>query len=352
MPDLPTIGKISPEVFSALIYPRLGRERPEVLVGPRSGVDVSIVDLGHGKVLAATCDPVFVVPQYGFRRAAWFAVHILASDAAMSGLAPAYMAIDLNLPLSIVEEELTELWDGMHEACDELGIAVISGHTARYQGCDYPMVGGATVFAVGDADRYVTSGTARDGDVLICTKGAAIEATAVFAATFPEALRARIGDELADRADAMFYEMSVVKDAMTAVEYGVRDEGVTSLHDATEGGVVGGIFEIAQASGLGVRLDEAAIPVRPEVAAVCELVDIDPLTSISEGTLLATVRPEHAVGVLGALAGAGIAATAIGEMVPAERGLRRVTAAGERPLEHPQVDPFWAAFGRAMEEGL
>src|SRR5450756_3022766 len=107
-----------------------------------------------------------------------------------------------------------------------------------------------------------------------------------------------------------FYEMSVVKDAMTAVEYGVRDEGVTSLHDATEGGVVGGIFEIAQASGLGVRLDEAAIPVRPEVAAVCELVDIDPLTSISEGTLLATVRPEHADGVLGALAGAGIAATA------------------------------------------
>src|SRR5450756_2318336 len=188
----------------------------------------------------------------------------------------------------------------MHEACDELGIAVISGHTARYQGCDYPMVGGATVFAVGDADRYVTSGTARAGDVLICTKGAAIEATAVFAATFPEALRARIGDELADRAAALFYEMSVVKDAMTAVEYGVRDEGVTSLHDATEGGVVGGIFEIAQASGLGVRLDEAAI----------------------------------------------------GEMVPVERGLRRVTAAGERPLEHPQVDPFWAAFGRAMEEGL
>src|SRR5450759_2755002 len=125
----------------------------------------------------------------------------LRSIAMCAGAGPD-MAIALNLPLSIVEGELTELWDGMHEACDELGIAVISGHTARYQGCDYPMVGGATVFAVGDAERYVTSGTARDGDVLICTKGAAIEATAVFAATFPEALRARVRGEPAARAAA------------------------------------------------------------------------------------------------------------------------------------------------------
>ncbi len=352
MTQLPTIGKISPAVFESLIYSRLGYPRDDVLVGPQSGVDVSIIELPGGAVLAATCDPVFIVPQYGFRRAAWFAVHILASDAAMSGLTPAYLAIDLNLPLSITEAELTELWDGVHETCRELGIAIVSGHTARYEGCAYPMVGGATVLAVGAADRYVTANMARPGDILICTKGAAIEATALFGATFAEALAARIGPELAASAGCLFEQMTVVEDARIACAYGVRDAGVTSLHDATEGGVLGGVVEIARASGVGVRFDEQAVPIRPETTAVCELVGIDPLAAISEGTLLATVRPQHTDGVLALLREAGIVAAVIGEMVSAERGLLRLTAEGERSLEHPGTDPFWAAFARAMESGL
>ena len=80
--DLPEIGKISPEIFDEIIFPRLGRKDPTVLVPPRNGVDVGVVDIGGGNVMAMTCDPVFVVPQYGWERSAWFAVHILASDAA------------------------------------------------------------------------------------------------------------------------------------------------------------------------------------------------------------------------------------------------------------------------------
>jgi hydrogenase expression/formation protein HypE len=350
--ELPAIGKVSPDVFASLIYPRLGHPRPEVLVGPRNGVDVAIVDLGGSRVLATTCDPVFVVPQFGFRRAAWFAIHILASDAAMSGLAPAYMAIDLNLPLAITEDELTELWDGMHQTCADLGIAIVSGHTARYEGCAYPMVGGATVMAVGDADSYVASNMARPGDVLLCTKGAAIEATALFGVTFPEALAARIGADLAQQAADLFEKMTVVEEARVAAAYGVRDKGVTTLHDATEGGIIGGIFEIAQASGVGVRFDERAVPIRPEVEAVCRLVDIDPLTAISEGTLLATVRPEHAAGVVERLEHAGSVASVIGEIVTADRGMVRLDGRTERTLEHPRVDPFWAAYGRVLEAGL
>lgn len=352
MAELPAVGKISPEVFSSLIYPRLGAHRREVLVGPRSGVDISIVEIAPGRVMATTTDPVFVVPQYGMRRSAWFAVHILASDVATSGLAPAYMAIDLNLPLEITEAELTELWDAMHETCRDLGIAVISGHTARYEGCGYPMVGGAAVMAVGDSDRYVTPEMARPGDVLICTKGAAIEATGLFGVTFPEALADRIGRDLAQAAEDLFYRMSVVEDCRVAAAYGVRDDGVTAMHDATECGVLGGVFEIAQASRVGVRLDERRVIVRPEVRAVCDLVGIDPLAAISEGTLLLAARPQHAEGVIAALEAAGVAASPIGEITEEERGMVRVTAAGDRPLEHPGVDPFWAAFGRAIAQGL
>jgi hydrogenase expression/formation protein HypE len=343
-------GKIDPQTFRTVIYRSLGRPRSEVLVGPQAGVDVAIVDLGGGRVLASTTDPVFVVPQYGWRRAAWFAIHILASDAAMSGLAPAYLSIDLNLPREITDEELAVLWQGMHAACDELGIAVISGHTARYDGCAYPMVGGATVLAVGDAHSYVTSAMAQPGDLLLCSKGAAIEATALFAATFPTALASRLGEEMARKADALFERMTVVADAAWAVSVGVREDGVTALHDATEGGILGGVYEMALASGVGVALREADVPLLPEVQAVCQLTGMDPLSSISEGTLLAAVRPGKAQAVLDAWERAGIWGAVIGEFLPAERGMVRVTPQGDRPLVHPGVDPFWAAFARALEE--
>ena len=90
-----TIGKITDEVFRTVIRPRLGARRREVAVGPEQGVDVGIVEIGE-YALAMTADPVFVVPAYGFERSAWFATHILASDAVTSGLAPAFLTIDLN----------------------------------------------------------------------------------------------------------------------------------------------------------------------------------------------------------------------------------------------------------------
>jgi hydrogenase expression/formation protein HypE len=121
---------------------------------------------------------------------------------------------------------------------------------------------------------------------------------------------------------------------------------VTAMHDATESGVLGGLLEIAAAAGTGIRVDRAAIPVRPEVAAVCRAAGMDPYTSISEGTLLATVRPEHAAGVLAAFAAAGVAAAEVGEIVPAGEGRVVVDEGGESPLVAPPADPFWAAFAR------
>lgn len=349
--QLPEVGKISPEVFERVIKPRLGRRRPEVLVGPQHGVDVGIVDIGGGRVMAVTTDPFFIVPQYGWERAAWFAVHILASDAATSGLPPTYFVVDLNLPRSISSAGLEALWETVHTTCDELGMAIITGHTARYDGTDYPMVGGAMVMAIGARDRYVTPAMARVGDAVIVTKGAAIEATGLFGVTFPERIAAAAGEAIAREAAATFFQMSVVKDAMTAVEVGVRDAGVTAMHDATEGGVWGGLYEVAAASGVGMVVEQSAIIVSPAARAVCELFGMDPYAAISEGTLIITCRPEKAGAVLARLDDAGIAATQVGEVTPAAEGIRVVRNGREEPLEHPRVDPFWAAFARALAEG-
>jgi hydrogenase expression/formation protein HypE len=346
----PRTGKATAELFEQVILRRLGVHDPDVLVGPRHGVDVGVVRVANGVAMALTADPVFVVPAYGWERAAWFAVHILASDASTSGLPLRWMSVDLNLPPQITDDDLAALWDAFHRACEGIGIAVVTGHTARYDGCAWPMVGGATCMALGAEDRFVTPTMARPGEAVVVTKGAAIEATALFAATFPARLRGAIGDQAVEAADALFEAMTVVPEAVVAREFGLREEGVTSMHDATEGGVLGGLTEVAAASNVGMRIDLDAIPVRPEVGAVCDHVGIDPYVSISEGTLIATVVPARADAYVRALASAGIDAAIVGEVTDAAAGPVLVTADGERPLEHPGLDPFWDAFGRWARE--
>jgi hydrogenase expression/formation protein HypE len=344
----PVAGKVSAEAFRRIIRSHLGAPAPGILVGPEHGVDAGVLDLGDGRVMALATDPFFVFPRYGWRRAAWFAVHIVASDACTTGLRPAYLTIDLNLPLAMTDDELAALWLAVDEACREIGLAVVTGHTGRYEGCDYPMLGGATVLATGPRDRYVTPAMARPGDALIVTKGAAIETTGMFGATFPAQLAAAIGPELARQADALFDQMSVVRDALLAVEVGVRDHGVTSLHDATERGVWGGLVEIAEASGRGLVVDQASIFLPPAVRAVCALFDLDPYSCSSEGTLLITCRPHRVDDLLDGFDAAGIPASRVGEITPAEEGIRVVRDGREQPLHAPVEDPFWPTFAEAL----
>ena len=348
--DKQRTGKITPEIFAKVILEHLGARNADVLIGPRHGVDVGMVRVAPGVAMALTADPVFVVPPYGWERSAWFAVHILASDASTSGLPLRYMTVDLNLPPELTDEDLATLWAAYSKACEDLGIAIVTGHTGRYDGCAWPMVGGACCIAIGAENRWVTTTMARPGDKVVVTKGAAIEATALFAATFPHRLAGGVGTETAKAADALFDQMTVVPEARIASAYGLRDAGVTAMHDATEGGVLGGLAEVAAASGVGMRIELEAIPVRPEVRAVCDHVGMDPYISISEGTLIATVRPEHADGYLSALAEGGIEAAVVGEVTDPEHGVVLVEDGRAEPLEHPGLDPFWEAFGRWATE--
>jgi hydrogenase maturation factor len=348
MSKLPEIGKISPEIFNELIYPRLGAKSKSMIVGPQHGVDVGIVEIGD-KAVALTTDPVFIVPEYGWERAAWFAIHILASDAVTSGLKPKYLSIDLNLPMDITKDQLERVWDTMHRECVKLGIAVVCGHTARYENCHYPMVGGATVICVGEKDEYVTPKMAGAGDKIIITKGPAIEATGIFATMFPKRLQREFGADFSERAQGIFNKMSVVEDALTAVAVGVRDEGVSAMHDATECGIWGGLYEIAQAANLGVRVEKERIVVEDCVPEICRYFGIDPYASISEGTLIIACREHKAEKVVKALSRKRIKSSIVGELVNPKQGMILVEKGKEKKLEHPVVDPFWEAFYNALK---
>jgi hydrogenase expression/formation protein HypE len=349
MSEIPEIGKISSAIFNELIYPRLGAKNDKVIVGPQHGVDVGIVEVGN-MAMSITCDPVFIVPEYGWERAAWFAIHIIASDSVTSGLKPAYLSIDLNLPLQMTKAQLTTMWEVIHQECLKYGINIITGHTARYSDCHYPMVGGATIIGIGELDEYVTPRLAKIGDAVIVTKGPAIEASGIFAAMFPKVLENKFGSIFNSKAQKLFYKMSVVEDALTAVSVGMREKGVTSMHDATECGVWGGLWEIGQSSGLGIRVDQDKIVMEDCVPQICEYFGIDPFASISEGTLLLTCRSHAADAIVKALHNKGINSSVVGELTSQDKGMIKIKGGKETKLEHPIVDPFWKAFYGALEK--
>ncbi len=349
MAELPDIGKISAQIFEELIYPRLGGKNKSVLIGPMQGTDCGIVQIGD-RAVALTTDPVFIVPEYGWREAAWFAIHILLSDAVTSGLKPTFLSIDLNLPMEMTKKQLQIVWEVIHQECKKYGVSIVCGHTARYENCHYPMVGGATVMCVGEKNQYVTPTFIKADDKIIITKGPAIEATGILATMFPGLIQKEFGSKFAKRAKEVFWKMSVVEDALTAVGAGVRDNGVTAMHDATECGIWGALHELSDAAGLGIKVEKEKIVMEDCVREICSYFGIDPYASISEGTLIIACKKKKADQIVKALSKKGISSSVVGEFTKPKEGKILLEKGKKRKLKHPIVDPFWRAFYDTLKE--
>src|SRR5439155_25431603 len=149
------LGKLSPAAFERLIAPHLGATRAEVLVGPGVGGDCAVIRLGAGRVMTLTTDPLSMIPCLGPAASARLACHLLASDLWTSGIPPAYVAVDLNLPPAMSDDDLGAYWQAMSDEWARLEVAVVAGHTGRYPGGGGSVIGGATLIGVGDEGRYL-----------------------------------------------------------------------------------------------------------------------------------------------------------------------------------------------------
>jgi len=346
------LGKLAPADFRRLVAPHLGAARPEVLVGPGPGVDSAVVKLGAGRVMAVTTDPISLIPAFGPADSARLSCHLLASDLWTTGIPPAFAAVTFNLPAAMTDDVFGVYWQAMSDEWRVLGVAVVSGHTGRCSGCDATIIGGCTLLGVGDEGRTIGPSFVMPGDRIIVTKGCAIEATAVAARLFPQRLAQRLDPESLERARLPIEQVSAVADCRAALTVGVRDRGVSALHDATEGGVLGGLLELAQSSGRDLRVERARIPLSPEARASCEVFGIDPYWTLSEGTLIATVRSPRAGAVMNALGEAGIPAADVGEVMAGSGALWLTDPDGTvTTLHEPEPDPYWEAYDRAVREG-
>ncbi len=335
------IGKIDVGIFNSFLQHRLGAPDSSVIVPPRTGIDAGVISLGNGEVLIVAEDPIFAIPGQPLEMFGWYTVHIGASDVAVMGVRPRYMTYSLLLPPETPDDDLKVIVNSIHEAAKELGIAIVGGHTGYYPGFAAPTIGGVTVFATAKEGSYVTPAGARPGNVVILTKGPAIETAGLLSVLRERDLLATYDTVLVQSAQALCKKMSVVQDAMIVMKTGM----VTGMHDATEGGVIGGLFEIADASGVGMVIDESLFVYPPEVKMVCDYFKIDPVKAIAEGSLLITAEKEGADMIISVLKENEIAASVIGYVTDncEQRIITRLDGT-ENPLAVPEQDPFWPVF--------
>ena len=313
-------GKVPSDILRRVVFERLGVPCDRLLQGPHVGEDAAVIDLGD-RVLVVATDPITgAVGNVG-----WLAVHINANDVASTGARPLWFLCVTLLPEGAGEELLEGIMEQMHAACIEVGVSLVGGHTETTPGLDRPILIG---FMMGEAakDRYVTTGGAKPGDKIILTKGAGIEGTAVLAGDLEKVLRNKVDERTLSSAQRMIERISVVPEAMKAVELG----GVHSLHDPTEGGILNGVWELAEAARVGAVIWEEEVPVAEETRIVCEALEVDPLKLMGSGALIIVVEPERAGEMVEALQEMSVEASVIGEVRPQGDGRVLVLKDGGR----------------------
>ncbi len=305
-------------------------EDPSVLVPPRPGEDAAVLDLGGGNVLVVHPDPITGATQYLGR----LAIYVPTNDIAVEGGYPRYVTMTLILPEGTSEETVMRIAEDAGKAAKELGVSIVGGHTEFSDSVTRPL---AVVTAIGFSDTaHVTpTSAARPGDLIIMGKSAAMEAAAIVATDFRERLEeAGIAKEVIEKAAGLIEKISLVREAWALASRRL----VRAMHDPTEGGLLGGITEMADASGLSAVIDASSVIVSDVVREVLGAVGVDPLRSLSSGTLIAAAPREKVGEALAVLESMGVEAAIIGEFTWRRHWLVKVVGKEITYIEEPFVE--------------
>jgi hydrogenase expression/formation protein HypE len=334
------IGKLRPALLGSLLAGHPPKD-PRVIVGPRLGEDAAVIDMGD-RYLVATADPItFATDELG-----WYALQVNANDIAVRGARPRWFLATVLLPEGRTDEALvSRLFAELGGACDELEVTLVGGHTEVTHGLDRPIVAGTMLGEVA-RDKLVTTAGAQVGDAVVLTKGVPLEGAAIIAREKEAELRARgVRASVITRARGFLRRpgISVRPEAEIACELAP----VHAMHDPTEGGVATALRELAEAAGVGLRIDRSRIAVLPEAAELCGAFGLDPLGTIASGALLMTLAPADAGIVIHALAREGIDSYFIGQVIPREHGLLLVDGTHQGPLPAFDQDEIAKIFAEA-----
>jgi len=333
------VGKLPIDLLQILLE-RYGGHDERLVVGPRVGEDAAVLDMGE-RYLVVKTDPItFATDEIG-----WYVVHVNANDIATMGATPRWLLLTLLLPERQTSRVLVEsIFSQVGQACRSLGIVLCGGHTEVTYGLDRPVAVGLMLGEV-DKEELVQTAGVQAGDDILLTKGIAIEGTAVLAREMEGQLVPQLGTKLVARGKRFLKQpgISVLRDAAVVCRVGRPH----AMHDPTEGGLATGLWELARASGKGIVMDGASVPIFPETVAFCRVLDLDPLGLIASGALLVAAAPEESVRMVEALALEGISAAVIGTAVEGPVGVQVRTPDGLAPVPIFEQDELARLFGES-----
>lgn len=324
------MGKIPPEILESIVMDPIRKnnvKREDVVLRPKTGEDCSVIDL-KGEMCVLSTDPI----TGAAKDIGYLAVQINCNDIFSAGAEPVGILLTVLLPPSSGEAELEEIMEGALRGAKELGIEILGGHTEVTDAVCKPIVS-AAIIGKSQKRKVIMTGGAKVGQDLVMTKWAGLEGTAIIAKEYEEALVQRLPYGVLQAAQNMKAFLSVGKEAKIAAEH-----GATAMHDATEGGILGAVWEVAECSGTGIEVWEDKIPIKEETKLICKEAGIDPLGLISSGTMI--IVTNNGKELVDKLSQTGIPAAIIGKILEKER--RLVSAAyGKQFLEEPKSDALY-----------
>ncbi len=330
-----TIGKL-PYHFLQELLARQEITDDSVIIGPRPGEDCGVIRTGS-KLLVVKTDPI----TFTSNRPAWYLIHVNANDIASMGAVPRWMAVTMLLPPGIEKQRIEEIFDELYQTCKSINITVVGGHTEITEGLDRPILIGA-VFGEVEEGKLIDKKQTEAGDLILLTKGVAIEGTTIIAAEKSEELKREFGEQTVKEGLQLLEKpgISVVKEAILAAETGQ----VHAMHDVTEGGLLGGIYELLDGIQMGGDFFADKIHIFDSTDKFCDFYRLDPLKLIASGALLIAVPMHEAVNMQKRLSNNGIHAAIIGRVMPRSSGIRIKRNGVWETIKPPESDEVTKLF--------
>ncbi len=331
------IGKVPLDLLRRLLV-RFAKSRdPRVVVAAGIGLDAAVIRVGR-KALVAKTDPItFVADEIGT-----YALLINANDLATVGATPKwFMATLLLPPRSTTAYSVKSLFAQLDGICRRLRVSLCGGHSEITDAVTRPVVVGCLLGECAP-NKIVTAAGARVGDAVLLTKGIAIEAVSILARERASVIRRRHGGHFLSRCRRYLNNpgLIVLKEARIAMAAG----GVQAMHDPTEGGLSAALYELAEAAGVGLKIEADRIRILPEAAQLCAGFKLNPLGAISSGALLICINPAFERRTIARLRRARIPVARIGTVVPKRSGVTLIEKDRARPFPQFAVDEVARLF--------
>ncbi|MDQ1279032.1 MAG: hypothetical protein QG670_292 [Thermoproteota archaeon] len=333
------MGKLSNRELHELLS--CVKNDPRVVVPPKPGYDSGVNKIGD-RYLVVKTDPCTGVPEEWF---GFLLVNYAASDVAIFGAKPEYCTLNLLGPAKTQLETFKTIMRQACKAADELGIAIVTGHTGRYNSIR-SLVGVCTVYGEITPAKLKTPRSAAVGDLVLCTKPIGLEAVVNFSLIRKGLAKKLFGGQKVEELTKQVYMQSCVNEALQLAE----SRGINAMHDATEGGLVAALNEMAEASDLGFEIDNAKVPLIPEIRLIQKAFhfsDKQVLSISSTGTILAAVNPEVEKEVMELLEKCGLKASFLGKFT---KDKTRFLIMNGHKKRFPKMvnDPYTKIFSQAL----